>query len=512
MKTVRVWAPDAENVDLLVCEPDPNRQHSSGRGLNPIDSMPMQRVGTRGYWEVAMPAEILAESGAPTPRWGYMIQVDGKHPVPAPDAQRLPWGWDGPGVLTSPSIATPLDRAQLPQSVGRLIWEGHVGTATPEGTFAALIGLLPELRDRGFTTVQLMPVTPTPGERNWGYDPTGFGAANESYGGPEGLDALIDAAHRLGLEVTLDSEYNHMGPEQALWPFPSFFAAADTPWGGALDFKNPEVRQFFINNALYWLFERHVDGLRLDAAHEYRPAEYGEIFLKELDAAIREKEAETGTKKWIIAEVDAPDAALWAQPTRESGRGLDAVIVDEVAHAFATAMSRQPRVAWLADFGDLASIAAALLAAGHVYTGQHSAFRGKAHGVPYDSSEIPADTSVGHVGTHDHTGNRPFGDRLSTRISHDQYLLVTAILSLSMRNRLVFMGDEYGTRIPFQFFTDFLPGSDVSVGCKIGRALEFIDFSKIYGYTPPTDLTKAEVEAFVWEHMTDRVRVMQKSV
>ncbi len=355
-----------------------------------------------------------------------------------------------------------------------MIYELHVGTFTEAGTFDATSERLTALRDLGITAVELMPVAECPGSRNWGYDGVYPYAAQSSYGGPEGLRRLVDRAHGVGLGVILDVVYNHLGPEgNYLAEFgPYFTDRYRTPWGQALNFDGPrsdEVRRYFIDNALYWVSECHVDGLRLDAVHSIFDFSAVHI-LAEIAAAVHALGETLGRRTLVIAESDLNDPRI-VRPPAQGGFGLDGQWSDDFHHAVHAALTGE-RGGYYADFGTVGAIAEALRER-FVLRGGHSRFRRRRHGAP--ATDVPAERFVVFTQNHDQVGNRARGDRLATLVSFDAQKLCAALLLLSPYAPLVFMGQEYGETRPFLYFVSH-GDPELVEAVRAGRRSEFAGF------------------------------------
>ncbi|MFN8591174.1 MAG: malto-oligosyltrehalose trehalohydrolase [Thermomicrobiales bacterium] len=350
-------------------------------------------------------------------------------------------------------LRSAVDDWHVPLLRDAVIYELHVGSFTPEGTFEAVIPHLPYLRDLGVTTIEIMPIAQFPGARNWGYDGVFPYAAQHSYGGPNGLRRLVDASHAAGLTVILDVVYNHFGPEGSVFhrfgPYQT--SHYRTPWGDAINFDGPhsdEVRAFFIDNALMWLEEYRIDGFRLDAVHEiYDPR--AQPFLAELAAAVHSRAAHLGRTVHFVAESDLNDPKL-ILPRDIGGYALDAQWADDFCHALEAQLIGEES-AYAADFGDFAHMAKAMRQA-FVYTGEYATRRQRRFG----RSPSPARRSQFIVfnQNHDQVGNRPGGERLGHRISPEQQKLAAAAVILSPFVPLLFMGEEYGETNPFLFVVD----------------------------------------------------------
>jgi maltooligosyltrehalose trehalohydrolase len=352
-----------------------------------------------------------------------------------------------------------------------LFYELHVGTFTPEGTFDALIPHLDRLVDLGITAVEIMPIGQFPGTRNWGYDGVYSYAAQNSYGGPEGFKRLVDACHTRGLAVVLDVVYNHMGPEgNYLSQFgPYFTDRYKTPWGDALNFDGPQsdhVRHFFIENALYWIVDCHVDALRLDATHAMYDFS-AETFLEELVQTVHQTAQRLNRRVYLIAESERADDRLLRSPD-VGGIGMDAQWSDELHHVLHTLLTDED-FAYYLDFGDFSQLDEAFRQ-GFVYSRRYSPFHERRHGT--FSNDLPATKFVVCSQNHDQVGNRMHGDRLTALVSLDELKLAAGIVLLSPFLPLLFMGEEYGEPAPFLFFTSF-PDPGLGAAVTKGRRAEF---------------------------------------
>ncbi|MGH9431274.1 MAG: malto-oligosyltrehalose trehalohydrolase [Terriglobia bacterium] len=332
-----------------------------------------------------------------------------------------------------------------------VIYELHVGTYTPEGTFEAIIPYLEEIRSLGVTALEIMPVAQFPGDRNWGYDGAYPFAVQNTYGGPTGLQRLVNACHRRGLAVVLDVVYNHLGPEgNYLEDFAPYFTDRyRTPWGAAINFDGPgsdEVRRYFMENALYWIKEFRIDSLRLDAIHGIFDFS-AHPFLSELSEAVHAFARSSGRNINLIAESDLNNVRVLRGP-EAGGYGLDAQWNDDFHHSLHVLLTGE-RAGYYQDFGRVEHLAKALTE-GFVYSGQYSQFRKRRHGS--SSREVGAGRFVVCNQNHDQTGNRMLGDRLATRVSFESLKLAAGAVILSPFIPLLFMGEEYGETAPFQYF------------------------------------------------------------
>jgi len=448
-----VWAPHAQTLELKLL------------GANER-LVPMERR-ERGYFDVTL------SNVAPGTR--YFYRIDGARDRPDPASRHQPDGVHQASAVVDPKFdwtdqhwhGLPLERY--------ITYELHVGTFTEAGTFDAVIEHLDDLAGLGVTAVELMPVAQFPGGRNWGYDGVHPFAVQNTYGGPEGLRRLVNAAHARGLAVVMDVVYNHLGPEgNYLGEFGDYFTGRHhTPWGRAINFDDrdsDEVRRFFIENALYWIEEFHIDALRLDAVHAIfdfsaRP------FLQELADAVRKQGARLGRRVHTIGESSLNDARL-LEPAEMGGCGLDGQWCDDLHHALRTELTGE-RVGYYVDYHGFDDVVKAYRD-GWVLDGRYSEFRGRRHGNA--ARHIDPTRIVVCAQNHDQVGNRLLGERLTELVSFEQLKLAAAAVLLSPYQPMLFMGEEYGETARFQFFTSFLdPGLVEAV--RKGRKEEFAQFN-----------------------------------
>lgn len=405
----------------------------------------------------------------------YFYLLDGDKERPDPASRHQPEGVHGPSQVADTGTFPWTDRCWCsPDRRDLVLYELHVGTFTPEGTFDAIIPHLDELRELGVNALEIMPVAQFPGDRNWGYDGVYPFAVQHSYGGPEGMQRLVDACHEKGLAVILDVVYNHLGPEgNYLADYGPYFTDRYTgPWGAAINFDGPEsdeVRRFFLQNALYWLTDFHVDGFRLDAVHAIidfsaRP------FLEELNDAVHRRGERMGRRVHMIAESDLNDPRVLL-PDIMGGYGFDAQWTDDFHHALHSILTGE-RNGYYRDFGGLPHLAKAFRQ-GFVYTGQYSEYRRRRHGSSPRLS--PAHQFVVFAQNHDQVGNRACGERLSALTSFDGLKLAACAVILSPFVPLIFMGEEYGETAPFQYFTSH-PDPELAAAVRQGRREEFAAF------------------------------------
>ncbi|MEZ5287378.1 MAG: malto-oligosyltrehalose trehalohydrolase [Vicinamibacterales bacterium] len=383
----------------------------------------------------------------------YRAQIDGQPPMPDPASRFQPSGVTGPSQVVDPAAFPWSDATWTgPGDDPLLIYELHVGTFTPEGTFRAAADRLPYLRDLGVTAVELMPVAAWPGTRNWGYDGVALFAPSEQYGTPDDLRAFVDRAHGLRLSVLLDVVYNHVGPDGAyLYAFSPWYFTDDhpSPWGASanLDGRHAaQARGFFQENALHWVHEYHFDGLRLDATHAMHD-DSAEHFLAELAARVH---GSAGSRIRVIAE-DHRNLARMVRPRAEGGWGLDGVWADDLHHQVRVAIAGDTD-GYYADFSGSTADIATTIEQGWFYTGAHSHYLDEPRGT--DPAGLPPEAFVVCLQNHDQVGNRAFGDRLHHRIDLATYRAASVLLLTVPETPLLFMGQEWGASSPFLYFTD----------------------------------------------------------
>ncbi len=376
-----------------------------------------------------------------------------------------------------------------------VIYELHVGTFTPDGTLDSAIPKLEYLAHLGITVVEIMPVAACPGTRNWGYDGVWPYAVQANYGGPEGLKRFVDAAHRAGLAVMLDVVYNHLGPEGNYLPkfAPYFTASHKTPWGDAINYDSEgsdHVRQYFVENALYWIREYHIDGLRLDAVQTIKD-DSAKPIVAEVQERVQDLARELNRTVCVIAETDENDSR-YVKPQRDGGYGLDAVWSDDFHHAVHAFFTGE-RQGYYQDFGDPQQIAQALRE-GYVFQGQRFGFWNRPRGT--SAKDVPLPANVICIQNHDQIGNRAKGERLTTLIPRGARKVAAAFLLLAPHTPLLFMGQEYDESAPFQFFTNFQDPA-LSKAVSDGRRSEFKDFD--FAEVPdPEDVATFQRSKLTW--------------
>ncbi len=450
MHTFRVWAPLAREIAVEV------------RG----ERHAMEEEG--GGWRRAVVAS--AEAGDD---YGFVINGEGPFPDP-----RSPWQPNGvhgmSRLLDHGEFHWTDQRWEALPLASAIFYELHVGTFTPEGTFAAAAKRLDHLANLGVTHVELMPVNQFSGNHGWGYDGVDLFAPHHAYGRPDELKALVDACHARGLAVFLDVVYNHLGPTgNYLAKFgPYFNSHYATPWGAALNFDGPdngEARRFFCDNALSWLRDYHFDGLRLDAVHAIIDTS-AEPFLEQLEREVKALAAATGRHLALIPESDLNDPRLLA--SREAGGfALDAQWSDDFHHALHAVMTGET-AGYYADFGSVADLAKALKEA-WVYDGRYSAFRRRKHGRPHN--RLGGERFLGYWQNHDQVGNRAKGERSSQLVSEGKLKTGATLVLTSPFVPMLFMGEEWGASTPFLYFTDHAE-PELAKAVREGRRGEFAAF------------------------------------
>ena len=473
-----VWAPRPAQVEVETG----GRRH------------PMAEVGG-GWWAIN-----VADAG---PGSDYAFCLDGGPPRPDPRSAWQPSGVDGPSRLVDHSAFEWHDHSWRGLTLSSaVLYELHVGTFTPAGTFDAVVDKLDHLVNLGVDGIELLPVVEFPGERGWGYDGVDLYAPHHAYGGPDGLKRLVDACHARGLGVVMDVVYNHLGPSgNYLAQFgPYFTDQHHTNWGEAVNFDGPEsgpVRSFVVDNARMWLRDYHCDGLRLDAVHAIKDDSACHI-LEELADAVHRLAAHERRPLFVVAESDRNDPRVVRSPDA-GGYGIDAVWADEFHHALHAVLTGE-RDGYYADFGTLAQVAKALRQA-WVYTGDYSPYRQRVHG--REAPGVAGSHFVVFLHNHDQIGNRALGERKShmTGMTVGRAKIGAALTLLSPFIPLLFQGEEWAATAPFQYFTDH---QDPALGAAVseGRRREFASF----GWAPedvpdpqsPETFTRSQLD---WEEV-----------
>ncbi len=483
--TFEVWAPEAAHLEVVL-EPDagPHRAH------------PMRRLD-EGYFTIEL-------SGV-SPGALYRFRLDGRGPFPDPASRFQPQGVHGPSQVVDPGAFGWTDTAWrggvLEETV---LYELHIGTFTPAGTFRATLERLPYLRDLGVTAVELMPVADFAGDRNWGYDGVALFAPARCYGSPDDLRALVDAAHQLGLSVHLDVVYNHFGPDGAYQSTfsPHYISRSHrTPWGETLNFDGPgsrPVRDYVVENAVRWVREYHFDGLRLDATHAIVDDSPRPI-VAEITAAVRDAVAASGRQVLVVAE-DARNLRRVVESEAAGGWGAHATWSDDFHHQMRRALAGDTD-GYFADFTGSTADIAATARQGWFYRGQDAPSFGGPRGT--DPTGISSERFVFFLQNHDQTGNRALGDRLHHTIDLAAWRAASVLLLLLPETPLLFMGQEWGASTPFQFFTDHHPelGRAVTAGRRreFSRFAAFADPAGRETIPDPQDPETFRASRLVWE-------------
>lgn len=449
-----VWAPEVTRLDVVLVK-------EGGRSVHTMER------GDDGVHELVV-ADVPVGSD-------YLYRLDSQRDRPDPVSRCQPGGVHAASRVVDPREFRWSDEGWTGLELSELVlYEIHVGTFSDNGSFDAVVDRLPYLRDLGITALELMPVAQFPGERNWGYDGVHPYAPQMSYGGPDGLRRLVDAAHAEGFSVVLDVVYNHLGPEgNYLSEFgPYFTDRYSTPWGRAINFDGPQsdsVRRYFIDNALHWITEYHVDGLRLDAVQAI--FDFGALhILQELAESVHSLGAALGRRVHVIAESDLNDPRL-VRGRELGGYGLDACWSDDFHHAVHSALTSE-RNGYYCDFGGVEKIAK-VMSDRFVLDGAYSKYRRRRHGAA--AHDVSADRFVIFVQNHDQVGNRACGERLARLTSFEQRKLAAALLLLSPYVPLLFMGEEYGAPQPFLYFVDHAD-PELLAAVRAGREREFASF------------------------------------
>ncbi len=483
MTELRVWAPRA--------------RHRVEVDLGAVSRRVPMEAEADGWYRASVPS-LAAGSD-------YGFVVDGRGPFPDPRSPYQPHGVHGLSRLVDHDAFEWTDHdwkgADPRQGV---IYELHVGTFSPEGTFDGVIGRLDHLIDLGVTAVELMPVVEFSGNRNWGYDGVCLFAPHHHYGGPDGLKRLVDACHGRGLAVVLDVVYNHLGPEGNYLGIyaPYFTGFYTTPWGEAINYDqsgSDEVRRFVIDNALSWLRDYHIDALRLDAVHAIVDMSASHL-LENMSAAVADLAIEVDRPLTLIAESDQNDPRL-CRPRAEHGLGMHAQWSDDFHHALHVTLTGETD-GYYEDFeggdGAVGALARAI-EHGWVFQGQRSQHRGRRHGRSPDG--LDGSNLLAYAQNHDQIGNRAIGDRLASMVSPGRQRIAAALVLTSPFVPMLFQGEEWGSAGVFQYFTDH---QDRELGRAVaqGRRSEFAAF----GWDPeelpdPQDPATFERSRLDWDEL-----------
>ena len=447
-----VWAPLPERVTLRVAGTD----------------VPMER-GADDWWR---PSEPVPEMPAEGVDYGYLVDGD-PEPKPDPRSRRQPDGVHGLSRTFDPASYAWSDGAWTGrQLAGATIYELHVGTFTPEGTFDAALGRLDHLKQIGVDLVELLPVNAVNGEHNWGYDGVLWSAVHEPYGGPAGYQRFVDGCHAAGIGVIQDVVHNHLGPSGNYLPvFAPYLKSGTNTWGDLLNLDGEgsvEVRRYILDNVRMWFEDYHVDGLRLDAVHALDDSSPVHL-LEEMAVEVAALSAHHRRPMTLIAESDLNEARL-VTPREAGGYGLDAQWSDDFHHAVHVALTGETG-GYYADFEPLTALAK-VVEQGFFHDGTWSSFRGRPHGAPIDVERMPGWRLVVCSQNHDQIGNRARGDRLTEALDDDQLVCAALLTLTSPFTPMLFQGEEWAASTPFQFFTSH-PEPELGSAVAEGRLAEF---------------------------------------
>jgi maltooligosyltrehalose trehalohydrolase len=432
--------------------------------------------------------------------YGFLLG-DSEEPLPDPRSLRQPEGVHGLSRVYDHDAFEWTDQSWTGRALpGGVLYELHIGTFTPGGTFDSAIEKLAYLVELGVTFVEVMPVNSFDGTTGWGYDGVLWGAVHEPYGGPDGFKRFVDACHRRGLAVVLDVVYNHLGPSGAyLDRFGPYFAGQND-WGPGLNLDqagSDEVRRYVLDNALGWLRDFHVDGLRLDAVHALVDRRATHL-LEELASAVETLSAALRRPLTLIAESDLNDPKL-VTAREGGGYGLQAQWSDDLHHALHVALTGE-RNGYYADFAAPGALARTLRQA-FFHAGTWSSFRGRTHGRPVDTRTIPGHRFLAYLQNHDQIGNRATGDRLSASVSPGLLACGAAIVFCSPYTPMIFMGEEWAASTPWQFFASF-PDPELAEAVRTGRRREFANHGWGEAEVPdPIDPATVERSRLDWSEL-----------
>lgn len=479
MHQFKIWAPLAKKMAVQV------------NGV----ALPMEGPDEHGFWQ------LKVDDAAPGADYGFLIDSDSTT-YPDPRSEWQPNGVHAVSRIYDQNAFTWSDAQFQPRPVASaVIYELHVGTFTEQGSLDAAIEKLDYLRDLGITHVELMSVASFCGEYGWGYDGVALYAVHAPYGGPDALKRFVNSAHAKGLSVLLDVVYNHFGPVgNYTGKFgPYVTGSHHTPWGGAVNLEDADshhVRRFFCDNALMWMRDFHIDGLRIDAVHAFidRSAIH---FLEQLATETEALSASLARRLVLIAESDLNDPRI-VTPREAGGFGLDAQWSDDFHHALFAALCREPAGGYYADFGSIRQLAKTLEQS-YVYDGIYSRYRNRVHGRP--AGNLSQHRFLGYIQNHDQVGNRAIGDRLDRIVGLDRAKIAAALVLLSPFVPMVFQGEEWAASSPFQYFADH-DDPEMARLVSEGRRREFSAF----GWNPdsipdPEDRETFERSKLNWKEM-----------
>ncbi|WP_334171068.1 malto-oligosyltrehalose trehalohydrolase [Sinomonas sp.] len=451
-----VWAPAAKEVELVL--------GAERLGL----------VEQDGGWRTVPEAERARVRSALAQGERYGFLVDGEGPFPDPRSLRQPDGVHELSAGFDPSAHPWADEGWAGRELaGSVVYELHIGTFTSEGTLDAAAERLPYLADLGIGFVELLPVNAFNGPHNWGYDGVLWSAVHEGYGGPAAYERFVDAAHAHGIGVIQDVVYNHLGPSGNYLPKfgPYLLEGGGTVWGDAVNLDGPksdEVRAFILDNARLWLEDYRVDGLRLDAVHAFVDRRAVHL-LEDLAVLAHDVEQRTGRVKVLIAESDLNDPRI-ISPRDHGGFGVHGQWSDDYHHAVHVALTGEAE-GYYSDFADPEALAK-VLRGGFYHDGTYSSFRERCHGREIDAELVAPTQLVVCSQNHDQVGNRAAGDRPSAMLGYDRLAVAATLVLASPFTPMLFMGEEYGARTPWQFFTSH-PEPELARATAEGRLKEF---------------------------------------
>jgi maltooligosyltrehalose trehalohydrolase len=481
MRRFEIWAPFAKRLAVRV--------NGAARLMEGPDH--------RGYWRLDV------EDAQPGTDFGFLVN-DEPACFPDPRSQWQPNGVHGLSRLFDQAAFAWTDACfqSVPLASG-IVYELHIGTFTPEGTLDAAITKLDYLVDLGVTHVELMPVAAFEGQHGWGYDGVALSAVHQPYGGPDALKRFVNAAHEKRLAVLLDVVYNHFGPSgNYTGKFgPYVIDSHHTPWGGAVNLEDAgslEVRRFFCDNALMWLRDFHIDGLRIDAVHAFvdRSAIH---FLEQLAVEVESLEAALARRLVLIAESDLNDPRV-VTPREAGGLGVGAQWSDDFHHALFTIICPGEKQGYYADFGSLAQLAKAMTQT-FVYDGIYSRYRNRIHGRPAGS--LSQHRFLGYIQNHDQVGNRAAGDRISHIAGTDRAKIAAAIVLLSPFVPLIFQGEECAASSPFQYFANHQDPA-LARAVSEGRRKEFSAFGWVPAAIPdPESQATFQSSKLNWDELSE---------
>lgn len=472
---MRVWAPEAKEVLLTL-------EREGTFTLNPCD---------HGYWESDVPAK---------PGELYHLMVDGQL-LADPASLSQPQGVHGPSQVFDTSTFRWTDENWVNPAIDKYIfYELHTGTFSPTGTFEEIETKLDHLLSLGITAIEIMPVAQFPGERNWGYDGVFPFAVQNSYGGPAKLQQLVNRCHMKGIAVVLDVVYNHFGPEGNVLPAygPYFTDNYKTPWGQAINFDHEwsdGVRDYFIENALMWFRDFHIDALRLDAVHAIYDFSAKHI-LKEIKEYTNDLMAHTGRKHYLIIESDLNDRRYIDSPEK-GGYNMDAQWNDQFHHALRVCAGNEPH-GYFSDFSGVGDLGKAYTNA-YVQDGNYSTFRKRSFGS--DTAGLDGNQFIVFSQNHDQVGNRILGERTSTLVGFEMLKLLAGAVMTAPYIPLLFMGEEWGASQPFQYFIHHSEDGLIKNVCE-GRRKEFPHFFTATTCPDPQDPATFFKCKLSWEDMT----------